>query len=268
MFTKIAARVLRLLIFVALALFVPMSVSDCLSSPGKKASHEKKEKKDNSKIDKSMGFDENKDEDEDGDHDGKTGPWGCYPCEKGGDRYADNFINFHRGPAVDENRGRPFDALGAPDVRPPDTKGLVSLGIGGQITLVFKNNYIVDGPGIDFVVYEGTFFGEPVEKAEFFVAQKPGGPFVPIRPVRVKGRDIFEFQFDLAGTGLRCARLLRIVDDGDKSSGGNGFDVDAAKAVHSCAHWHPGDWPDENGDERHDKGDENGDERHGRGDER
>jgi hypothetical protein len=246
----------------AFLLFFFVPGSPCFSQPAPagtasyasaKDKEKKSEKHGKEEGRKSENYDRRRaDEDEDGDHPGphpgKPGPWDCSPCERGGDPFADGFINFHRGRATDENRGRPADALGAPDVRPPHSNGLVSLGIGGEITLVFKDNYIFNGPGVDFVVYGGTFSGQPDERAKFFVSSKPGGPFVPIRPVHLRGRNIHRLEFDLAGTGLDCARLLKIVDDGDRRSRGNGFDLDAAEAVHSCAGRHP--WPGGNDEGR------------------
>lgn len=77
-----------------------------------------------------------------------------------GDRYADAVESYTQG----DNGG--FNASFLPDVvlGPPKGSGLfqgsldvVSLGRSGSIELRFDDNVIVDGPGVDFTVFENPF---------------------------------------------------------------------------------------------------------------
>lgn len=58
------------------------------------------------------------------------------------------------------NSWQPGIVLGPPGNATPTTGSLavLSLGHGGQVTLEFTDNEIVDGPGADFIVFENPFF--------------------------------------------------------------------------------------------------------------
>jgi hypothetical protein len=156
--------------------------------------------------------------------------------------------------------------LGPPDPDPvvnefsPSNKPqeLLSLGHGGEIVLEFTDNYIYDGAGVDFTVFENVFTsfftGGPYIEAGIVAASMDGITFVEfpydtstweglagVTPIQdnqnpadpaVSGGD----QFDLADIGLAYAQFIRITDLGDIKQEGlyNGdFDLDAVVAVNS-----------------------------------
>ncbi|MCL2723402.1 MAG: cell surface protein [Polyangiaceae bacterium] len=147
---------------------------------------------------------------------------------------------------------------------------VVSLGNDGEIVLGFAPNAIVDGPGVDFIVFENPFWinGNPdypaAELGEVSVSEDgvtwkvfpctptpsppygecagwhpvfsaPGNGISPIDP-NVAGGD----PFDLADVGLATARYVRIRDVGTTECPANppkpntgGFDLDAISIVNS-----------------------------------
>ncbi len=145
---------------------------------------------------------------------------------------------------------------------------VVTLGHGGSITLSFDDNEIVDGPGVDFRVFENAFRPNGasvfVEAATVW-ASRDGVDFVPfqyaalgfaglagVTPVYAhpsNGIDPRSAEaggdgFDLADVGLSSARFIRIEDGGDmipdpgnrfpiKGFGQSGFDLDAIVASNS-----------------------------------
>jgi len=146
---------------------------------------------------------------------------------------------------------------------------VVSLGDGGSITLSFEDNMIIDGPGVDFTVFENPFViqgtGQTFAEVGIVSASEDGVNFIPfpynattfaglagVHPVfsnpsngispcdpSVSGGD----SFDLATIGLNFARYVRIDDAGaaipdpgnrfPQGVGKSGFDLDAIVAVHS-----------------------------------
>jgi hypothetical protein len=146
---------------------------------------------------------------------------------------------------------------------------VVSLGNGGEIVVSFEPNAIVDGPGVDFIVFENPFFigGNPnniyAEPAEISVSEdginwktfpctatsypygacggwhivysNPDNGISPIDPA-VAGGDAF----DLADVGMPQARFVKIIDKiiepcpatGAKPNT-NGFDLDAIAIVNA-----------------------------------
>jgi hypothetical protein len=205
----------------------------------------------------------------------------CAPPPAGADPCLDDVTAFTAG----QNGGYNAGAAGSgtdnllPDVvlGPPYGAGLnagsldvVSLGNGGSITVAFTDNYVVDGLGPDFTIFENAF-------------NSPGlGIFTEVGVVEasVDGVAFFEFPhgtdlsglagrtpvyanadqndidprdpaaggdtFDLATIGLARARYLRITDPGaaiddignhfpTPGPGKSGFDLDAVVAIHSQA---------------------------------
>jgi hypothetical protein len=141
---------------------------------------------------------------------------------------------------------------------------VVSLGVGGSIVLSFAPNGIVDGPGVDFVVFENAFYvgGNPnvifAEPAEVSVSddgaswhvypctatKAPYGSCAGWHPVLSSPQDGISpvdypacggDGFDLADLGVTQARYVRIRDvgsetcptDPSKKSNDLGFDLDA-----------------------------------------
>jgi len=142
---------------------------------------------------------------------------------------------------------------------------VVSLGTGGEIILSFESNPIIDGPGVDFIVFENAFFAggdttKPfVELAEVSVSED-GVTFTPFpctateppygdcagwRPVtatteqaaldpQTAGGD----PYDLSKINfVKRVRFVKITDKTNQrcTSQGpntNGFDLDAIAALH------------------------------------
>jgi hypothetical protein len=135
---------------------------------------------------------------------------------------------------------------------------VLSLGREGSIVLEFTDTAVVDGPGVDLLVFENSF-GTYLETgvvavsedgqawhefpceptAEGFpgcagvrhVHSTPDNGLSPTDPA-VAGGD----GFDLATLGVARARFLRIRDSGANGYGGNsgGFDLDAVAVVNGA----------------------------------
>lgn len=147
---------------------------------------------------------------------------------------------------------------------------VVSFGDDGSMTVAFEDNMIIDGPGVDFTIFENafgdgvsqatfievgivsvsadgaTFFEMPFDSNSFVglagvtpVASHPDNAIDPRDPT-VSGGDAF----DLADVGLASARFVRIDDPGatvadpgndfpTPGPGQSGFDLDAIVAVNS-----------------------------------
>jgi len=138
---------------------------------------------------------------------------------------------------------------------------VLSLGKSGEIVLGFGGNEIVDGDGVDFLVFENAFHvnGDPEkifkELGEVSVSEdgatwhafpcRTDGPpydgcagWHPILASPETGISAFDpavaggDPFDLADLGLPRARLLRIRDLSNFGGGDNaGFDLDAVAIV-------------------------------------
>lgn len=140
---------------------------------------------------------------------------------------------------------------------------VLSLGKGGEIVVGFGANAIVDGDGVDFIVFENAFYvGGNVDKpfkelGEVSVSEDgqtwtafpcdPDGPTLegcagwhpiyandeyaisPFDPL-VAGGDAF----DLSEIGVARARFVRVRDVGKIAAAPNaGFDLDALAIVHA-----------------------------------
>jgi len=146
---------------------------------------------------------------------------------------------------------------------------VVSLGNDGSITLSFDDNRIVNGPGVDFRVFENPFLnevsGQTFAEVGIVSASADGVNFVPfpynasnfaglagVEPVfstpsngiDPRSPDAGGDAFDLATIGLATARFVRIQDPGAAIAdpgnafpvpgpGKSGFDLDAVVAVNS-----------------------------------
>jgi predicted small lipoprotein YifL len=185
------------------------------------------------------------------------------------DPYADEVVSFQPGEGVSFGQDRfPAVVLGAPAGSGPDNGSLdvLSLGRGGRITLRFTDGAVVDGPGVDLLVFENAFslpngstYAETgrVEVSDDNVtwhafpcaANDAAGGYpgcAGVRPVlanpahgvsatdpAVAGGD----GFDLATLGLGRARYVRITDTGANFYGdtAGGFDLDAVAVVNGGA---------------------------------
>ncbi|AKQ63397.1 Cell surface protein [Myxococcus hansupus] len=189
---------------------------------------------------------------------------------KPADPYADEVVSFTPGPSAGFGQDRfPDVVLGPPSGLGADTGSLdvLSLGRGGSIVLRFTDIAVVDGPGVDLLVFENPFHiaGGPNVYSErgivsvsddgvtwfaFPCATTDAAGGYPgcagVAPVfanpangisatdpAVAGGD----GFDLATVGLSRARYVRIVDAGNNRYGGTsgGFDLDAVAVVNGVS---------------------------------
>ena len=181
--------------------------------------------------------------------------------------YASEVVSFTPGSGAGYGADRfPDVVLGAPGGSglSVGSTDVLSLGQGGEIVVSWSGQCIVDGPGIDFVVFENAFWpaGDPArvfaELAEVAVSQdgktwhtfpcdtaqrnpfdrgcagwRPTADFdtVSMRPLdpNASGGD----GFDLADLGLSTMRFVRIRDRSTIEPAGisSGFDLDAVGAV-------------------------------------
>ena len=176
--------------------------------------------------------------------------------------FADRVVSFTPGPGAGFGQGNfPQVVLG-----PPHGAGsgagstdVLSLGNGGEIVLAFDREVLVDGPGVDLLVFENPFVGF-VETG--FVAASDDGVIWhewPCDPLDVDGgypgcagvHPVFSSPenaisptdpataggdgFDLATIGLSRARFVRIRDSGANryAPPSGGFDLDAVAIVHA-----------------------------------
>jgi hypothetical protein len=166
---------------------------------------------------------------------------------------------------VDYGSGQNFGRAAMPDIAlgPPAGAGccggsldVVSLGNGGEIVLGFGANAIVDGPGVDFVVFENPFESDGKVFTELasvmvsedgrtwhaFPCEATEAPFDQCagqRPVYLSDDDgpidpdtSGGDGFDLADLGIARARYVRIVDRPDLQGANGVFDLDAVGIVH------------------------------------
>ena len=195
---------------------------------------------------------------------------GTCPLDTGrADAFADCVDDF--APAAPASFGHAAlpDVVLGPPVPGPSGSGstdVASLGCGGAITLAFDPPGIVDGDGVDLIVFENAFaygdgsFSEPARVLvsadgsawfEFVCAPSGDGEDAPTGCAGVEPVDAIDAQsaldpdraggdaFDLADVGLTSARFVRIVDVtrehyGDDTwcvGAGGGFDLDAIAAL-------------------------------------
>ncbi len=183
------------------------------------------------------------------------------------DAWADGVVSFTPGTGAGFGQNFfPDNVLGPPDPDPTlsvynsscKPQEILSLGHGGEIILEFSDNYIIDGNGVDFTVFENVFLtwgtDEPFIEAAIVSVSMNGVDWVtfpydtstwagfagvtptmdnqhPTNP-NVSGGD----SFDLTDVGLPYACFVKLTDIGDLKQEGawNGdFDLDAVVAVNS-----------------------------------
>jgi len=162
---------------------------------------------------------------------------------------------FGGGQNANQSSGFPQVLLGPPFANDPSS--VVSLGNGGWVILGFGGTAIVDGPGVDFTVFENPLptFKElatvsvsedaehwtefpcsaPQDAKDFgfcagvgIVHSSPKNGIDPFDPV-LSGGD----HYDLADIGVAHARFVRITDRVDLSGSAGVFDLDAVAVVHA-----------------------------------
>lgn len=143
-------------------------------------------------------------------------------------RFIDTVYSF--SPGSGQNTGQSFEYFPMNIFGPPSKNAtnsipetapneIVSLGLGGEIIVGFKNSYIVDGDGVDFIIFENAFFN-PINKKIF---AEPA-----IVSVSEDGINYIQFPFDTL-TLNGCAGTKPT--NGKQNpfdinvSGGNGFDL-------------------------------------------
>jgi hypothetical protein len=181
-------------------------------------------------------------------------------------------LSFEPGPGAGHGQDAGPGQVGFPQIvyGPPVGAGagegsldVLSLGGGGEIAFGFGGNAIVDGPGVDFIVFENPFevggnpanlYAEPgvvsvsddaVTWVDFPchsegypytgcagwhpVLSNPSNGISPFDPATAGGDP-----FDLADVGVTHARYLRVRDLSFKGGAPTeGFDLDAAAIVHA-----------------------------------
>ena len=176
-------------------------------------------------------------------------------CEGGpGARFITGVVDHRFGPGQNHNQvgGFPEALYGPPYAGNPAS--VVSLGNGGYVVVEFAGNAIIDGPGVDFTVFENPF-GNFRELATVAVSEdgltwhefpctagpgaidfgycagvnpvlsRPGNGVDPLDP-SVSGGDTY----DLRDIGVTRARYVRITDRPDLDSV---FDLDAVAIVNA-----------------------------------
>lgn len=178
------------------------------------------------------------------------------------DAFADTVLLFDAGVGAGFGQDRFPEVVLGPPRGGGDTMGsldVLSLGRGGTIVLAFTDLHAIDGPGVDFLVFENGFSGF-FEYAQVSasddgttwrdfpcaalvdggsegcagvrpVSSNPMNGLSPLDPA-VAGGD----GFDLSLVGLPAARFVRITDTGlNRSYGppGGGFDLDALSIVNA-----------------------------------
>jgi hypothetical protein len=198
--------------------------------------------------------------------------WGTLPA----DRFVTKVVSFTRGACSGFGVENMPGVVEGPPIGGGADQGstdVVSLGNGGEIVLSFEPNAIVDGDGIDFIVFENPFLigGNPndiyAEPGEVSVSDdgvtwtsfpctqttesppygscagwhpvysNPDNTISPIDPTTAGGDG-----FDLADIGVKEARYVRIVDkviepcpEGGAALDTNGFDLDAIAIVNAAS---------------------------------
>lgn len=190
-----------------------------------------------------------------------------FECHGSGAHFATGVVAYEFGGGQNFGQDKfPASVLGAP--RGGGCCGgsldVTSLGDGGSLVLEFENNVIVDGEGVDLLVFENAFVPSGAspesvfaELGEVSVSQDgetwftfpcsatsyPYGECAGWHPVfanvdtnsidatdaSVAGGD----GFDLGELGLGWARYVRIADRPELAGGSGTFDLDAVAIVHS-----------------------------------
>lgn len=178
-------------------------------------------------------------------------------------------VSFDAGPCSGFGQSEMPAVVEGPPVGGGTSQGstdVVSLGVGGSIVLSFAPNAIVDGPGVDFVVFENAFwvggnssdvYAEPGEVsvsddgvtwATYPCTATAGNPpygecagWHPVASAYAPWPACGGDGFDLHDLGVARARYVRIVDhsgetcDAQAPTKNAGFDLDAIVIVNSQA---------------------------------
>lgn len=149
-----------------------------------------------------------------------------------GDEWADRVVNYTQGVGVipldqtssEEYVGNSWQALGKAEGS--DTYNFVSLGINGELVLEF-DNVILNGEGNDIEIVETSFNNitcqQYPEKVHVYASRNGNNT-----DWEDLGTGCLDSTFDLGN--LPWAKFIKLVDESDLQ--GDGYDVDAVKALH------------------------------------
>lgn len=166
----------------------------------------------------------------------------------GADPFADAVADFSPGDGAGFGQALfPGNVLGAPEGGPTDfspqssEEHLLSLGRAGSITLAFIDEVIVDGPGIDLLVFENvlinTVDGDPFVEVATVEVSTDGitwaefpfdmvSPDPPIPPATIPTITTDHFPHGFAGLAPTRSNSSNGVDPTDPAvAGGDGFDL-------------------------------------------
>jgi len=133
-------------------------------------------------------------------------------------------------PGIGQNIGQSSDYYPLNIFGPPSPKAtpmipesspseILSIGLGGEIIVGFKNSYLIDGDGVDFIIFENAFIN-PLKNKVF---AEPASV-----SVSEDGINFIEFPFDTL-TLLGCAGITPTNGGANpfdiNKSGGDGFDL-------------------------------------------
>ena len=146
--------------------------------------------------------------------------------------FADKVVSYKMGnPEPVPVNAVPEDALGIPDFNLERVKGFVSLGTGGELTLAFTDNALVNIDGPDLYIFE---VGRYVEETFLYVS-KNGKTWINVGKIS-GGNALIEI-----GDSTRPGDIftyVKLVDAGTASNKGDkmwpGADIDAVAAIGSA----------------------------------
>lgn len=120
----------------------------------------------------------------------------------------------------------PANVFGFPDTAATEyvpavlPESVCSLGLGGEIVIGFKDYKIIDGPGVDFIVFENAFYSKLANK----LFAEPA-----VVSVSMDGVDFFEIPFDIntleGCAGTRPTKKHNGFDWDTSQCGGTGYDL-------------------------------------------
>jgi hypothetical protein len=191
------------------------------------------------------------------------------------DRFVTKVVSFTPGPCAGYGAARMPAVVLGPPVGAGDAQGgtdVVSLGTGGEIVVSFEPNAIVDGPGVDLLVFENAFFAGgdahavAADRGEVSVSDDgltwttfpctatayPYGACAGWHPVysspmngispldaKVDANGAGGDPFDLHDVGVTRARFVRVRDlsvqtcSSESKITTNGFDLDAMAIINA-----------------------------------
>jgi len=144
--------------------------------------------------------------------------------------FADTVISYKAGdPAPIKHNSNPQDAVGVPDFNIDSINGFVSLGVGGELVLVFTNNALINIPGNDLYVFET---GRYIEETYLYVS-KDGVNWISVG--KINGGNAVVDIGDSTNPG-DIFRYVKLVDAKTRTRDRMwpGADIDAVAAIGSA----------------------------------